>query len=327
MKKIVQTTLAATLTMALVACGGSSNDEVAVEPTTLDISGQAIKGTMANATVQLFAANDLTTPIATVQSDANGEYSFNIEDANGDPIVGAYVVRVTADEDTTMICDASACGDVARGETIPAADLVGVSLSSFTYSDGSSSSVDVDVNVLTSMATEILIAEATTVDFGNITPENAEALQEDASKLVLTTLGIDVEGTNLFTIDLIDASTYTAESQFNNDIDTLTLINASFSGFGDLSIGEQIEQTLTALNSVLSTIIETGEITDISQEDLTALENSIPLINQEVADIIAAILADTANEIEFTPLPTAIDLDVVIEAVASIEPGTGATGA
>lgn len=333
MKKIVQTTLAASITLALAACGSSSSSDNdggtdPVTPSTLEFTGQAIKGTLANALVEIFSADNLETPIATTQTDENGDYSIEITDESGEPIVGAYVVNVTADEDTTMICDASVCGDVVRGETIPAEALVGLTLSTVAYSN-EEGSVNADVNALTSMAATTLLSSVASnenLDLSAITAEDFAALQTGASQLVLEALGLDQETTNLFAIDIIDATEFSAETPLSDESNTLSLINASFSGLGgDKTISEQLDETLDALDEILIHFVEEGEVSEVDTGSVSTINNLLTALNQAVADINAEVAADTGIVLNITPLPTEIDLDAIDEAADAVT-GTGATG-
>ena len=91
--------------MALTACHNDSKtttpdpEPTPVVPTELDISGGAVKGSLALATVNVYAASDTekTTVLATAQTDASGDYTVKVVDATGAAITGAFIVEVVAD--------------------------------------------------------------------------------------------------------------------------------------------------------------------------------------------------------------------------------------
>jgi hypothetical protein len=56
-----------------------------------------------------------------------------------------------------MTCDTKVCGEVVRGGVVPASQLVGLELSTMSNSDGSGS-ISAEVNALTTLATEIILA-------------------------------------------------------------------------------------------------------------------------------------------------------------------------
>jgi hypothetical protein len=137
----------------------ASNQAPPVPPTpsTLDVSGSGIKGLLANALVEVFDSSDVETALANTQTDENGDYTLSLTDASGEAITGTFFVRVSADEDTTMTCDTKVCGEVVRGGVVPASQLVGLELSTMSNSDGSGS-ISAEVNALTTLATEIILA-------------------------------------------------------------------------------------------------------------------------------------------------------------------------
>lgn len=124
MKKILRTTLAVSIALALTAC---NNGDKYVEPATMDIMGSAVKGSLRSATVLIYRATDTTfaTPLTTepedIQTKGDGSYEATVVDASGNAIVGALVVKIIADDNTEMRCDAAVeCADgTPRGEWIP----------------------------------------------------------------------------------------------------------------------------------------------------------------------------------------------------------------
>jgi hypothetical protein len=341
MKKIVRTALAASITLALTACHNGSKtvtpdpDPTPVVPTTMDISGSAVKGSLALATVNVYNASDAAraTVLATAQTDAAGDYEVQVVDASGAAIMGTFVVEILADDDTTMICDATMCGEVARGESIPATELVGLSLSTITYSDGTA--INADVNSLTTLATDTILfaagIEGSAIDLADISATDFLAMQNDSSAIVGAILGVDLSATNLFAIDIVDASKG-GVSATDAITATLTLINASLSSL-DVADGSTLAASINAyINAV-------NEITDIllvdAEADLGSGDSAAALaivnatqakISDEVKMISARITTETSVVIPAEELPTEVDEDALGDIIGDITDGTGGTG-
>ena len=339
MKKIVRTALAASIALALTACHNGSNtvtpDPEPVVPTTMDISGSAVKGSLALATVNVYNASDAekATILATAQTDAAGDYEVQVVDASGAPIMGTFVVEVVADEDTTMICDATMCGDVARGESIPATELVGLSLSTIAYSDGSA--IDADVNSLTTLATDTILfsasVEGSAIDLADISATDFLQLQNDSSAIVGAILGVDLSATNLFAIDIVDAS-QGAVSSTDPIAATLTLVNASLSSL-DVADGStlaaSINDYINAVNEITDILLVDPEA-DLGSGDsaaaLATVNATQAQISDEVTMISAEITTETGVEIPAEELPTEVDEDALGDIIGDITNGTGGTG-
>lgn len=352
MKKIFRTALAATVGLTLAACGGSDkkDPEVVVvpppTPTTLDITGQAVKGTFAGALVEVFNANDLTIAIGSAaQTDATGNYTVTITDEEGNPIVGAYVVKVSADDDSTMVCDALTCGDLAQGDLIPAVDLTGLTLSSFTYSDGTGN-IEANVNAITTMTTDAILSAAVAnenLDLSDVTQETVTSLQSGASQVVGSLLNIDLSQANIYNVNIVDASVAANVATDDAIAATLTLINASFSGLdtnavagrtnpsysnrtADQGLGFFIAQYLTTIKEVIQVLIVPGATIDsVSTDKLAIINNTQSQFSTLVADLANDIAMTTGNSLEVTQLLTSVDLQQVIDNAGAIN-GTGGTG-
>jgi len=353
MKKIFRTALAASIGLTLVACGGSDNKDPIpdpipdpITPTSMDITGQAIKGTFAGALVEVFNANDLTTAIGSAaQTDETGSFTVTITDAAGEPIVGAYVVQVTADDDSTMICDASVCGDVVRGALIPATDITGVTLSTFTYSDGTGN-IEADVNALTTMATDTLLAAASAnenIDLATVNAAQVASLQLGASQVVGSMLGLDLSVTNIYNVAIIDATTFTAETTQDTTTSTLTFINASFSGLdntvgtGQSNSGYMHSAAAEGLGAVIAKYLSTfkeivellvvpdADMNSVTPDQLAVINGTQEQFNTLVADIVSKVNSDTGLTLQVEEVITNVSLEIIIEVIAEIEAGTGGT--
>lgn len=332
MKKIVRTTLAVSIALALTACNNDNNDPT---PTTLDISGAAIKGTLAAATVNVYAASDAerATVLATAQTDANGDYSVQVIDATGAEIMGTFVVEVVADEDTTMICDATMCGDVARGESIPAAELEGLSLSTITYSDGNA--ISADVNSLTTMATDTILSsaaiEGSAIDLASISAADFLEVQNDTSEIIGAILGVDLSATNIFAIDIVDASVSADVSVEDSITATLTLINASLTSLDvadGSTLSDAINDYVNAVETVTAALLVDADVDlgTANSEALATINATQAQISDEVTMISAEITTDTGVEVPTEEVPTELDEEALGETVGEIIDGTGGTG-
>jgi len=346
MKRIVQTTLAASIALALTAChnhGTTTPAEPAPEPappvpTTLTLKGAAVKGTLIGATVELFMANDLTTALGdAVQTGTDGTYEISYTDTDGEQIVGAFVVKVSADDDTTMTCDAAvSCNGVDRGQPIPATDLVGLSLSSFTFADNEATEVaEVNVNSLSTMATDAIISSAgvdgSAIDLSNVDADRAYNLQVAGSEVVGALIGVDLSGVDLFAVAIPDASVATDISTTSSIAATLTLINGSLSNIDvatDSTIGASLTDYFTVVETIMTATFEEKDLGAHFSEEMAAIN----LVQAEVATESAAILTEVnldlpADEkVEAEVIPTEIDPDEVTKVVGEIVVGTGGTG-
>lgn len=89
----------------MTACGGGGDKKNAASPGSGTLSGSSTKGIIRNGVItvsQFDAAGDQVT-IGTGRTTADGRYSLSYADYNG----GLVLVCVTADAQTTVVCDAS----------------------------------------------------------------------------------------------------------------------------------------------------------------------------------------------------------------------------
>jgi hypothetical protein len=338
MKNLLKSTLVVAVTVGLSACGNDDYKppEGPVVPTTLDLTGSIVKGSLISAKVQVYRASDtlFTTPLTTdpvdVQTDDKGDYILQVVDATGDPIKGAFLIEVEADEDTTMICDAIKCGTLDRGDIIPATELTGLSLSTFSYSDGEA--IKADVNSLTTMATDTILASAalngSAIDLANVSAADVVGFQKDASVIIGAILGVDLSESNLFTIDIVDASVSASVSTTDSVAATLTLINASLSSL-DVAAGSTLSAEITAYVNAVKTV--TGELLADPEAVLTpaalvTINNTQAKIAVQVADLAIEVGMDTGVDVPTKVVPTTVDTDALSDTIGDIIKGTGATG-
>jgi hypothetical protein len=342
MNKIMLTTVAAAISLTLSACYQDDGTVLAPNqappvpptPSTLDVSGSGIKGVLANALVEVFDSSDLETALANTQTDENGDYTLSLTDASGEAITGTFFVNVSADEDTTMICDATVCGDVVRGGVVPASQLAGLKLSTMSNSDGSGT-ISAEVNALTTLATETILAvieDDADIDLSD--PEIFEAFQVDASRVIGATLGLDLSETNIFDVVIVDASVSANVSTDDMVAATLTLINGSLSGLEpgtDETLADAIETYITAVKLVTKAIINNpGAALDADTVAAMASINAVQAqVSQAIIDLASVISGDTGNAVGIVNIPDVINPDDIAASVDlddEITGGTGGTG-
>ena len=160
--------------------GETALNDVPVTPdtTSADLAGVAIKGTLADAVVsvqQLSGAN--VTIDEGVRTGSDGSIAVAVAGDPGFGIDGAMKVSASADNSTTMVCDAAACGSFATGDILTGADLGGVVLSTLAYvsvpfastADGTADA-DFNINALTTLATRLLESRPYCVVLASICP-------------------------------------------------------------------------------------------------------------------------------------------------------------
>tara|TARA_B110000114_G_scaffold128483_1_gene134551 strand:+ start:89 stop:1234 length:1146 start_codon:yes stop_codon:yes gene_type:complete len=380
MRKTSSTTLALALALFITACSDNPNNTPDIplpepEPVAVEISGSIDKGALRFATVLIYRASDfdfesplLTVP-ADVQTDENGDYSATVLNNANQPIQGVLVVRVTTNEDSVMVCDAPvSCGDTPRGELIQPAQLVGLSLNTITQStidaDGNGVPVTADVNAITTLATDVVIAQVKVIpdlDIDNLASDGVVALQKNASAVVGQILGVDLSETNIYEIKISDATDTQAmdaavaeagEDAVNTN--ALTLINASLADLPNEEDPDVPAQNLSFGNTLNSFVNNFKVITTIVVEATSAEENitialtDVPVDVREkvaatqikVADNTTllketinteAVLAGLELDIDVPQLPTIVDNQTIAEVELEDVPEdvvvTGGTGA
>ncbi|MFT7006545.1 MAG: hypothetical protein ACJAXJ_001053 [Colwellia sp.] len=366
MKNLLKSTLVVAVAVGLSACG--NDDYVApVEPTiptTLDLTGSIVKGSLISAKVQIYRASDtaFTTPLTTdpidVQTDENGDYTATVVDASGNAIVGSLVVNITTDDDTQMRCDAAvACADgTLRGNLIPTSEIAGLSLSTITLAtvdaSGASVPIDADANTFTTMATDAVLAQVTAnpnIKIDTLGASGFAALQKNASVVVGTLLGVDLSTTSVFDIKIVDSTDTDAFTAAATDAgngasltNTLTLINSSFAAITG-EAGSTISDTINSYVQKVAVVSATAAVAIANEEDVTAAlaGNAVAQaafaavtgfqteISDKVAETKAAVEVESNTVIASDDVPTIIADDVLSGIVLDdvpLDSITGATG-
>lgn len=226
MNKLNKTKVPAAMLLAmstLYGCGsGSDPDPTNVPPqaavnttTSADVVGTATKGTLRNASVTLSQLNGADISITSDdQTDATGAVNLAVQARDGFGINSAMTVTVTADGDTSMMCDAPSCAGVNMGEALSGAPLTGTQLKSLTFlsvpfgnSADSTADATFTANSLTTIATTLIqsaVAEGTNIGVLQL----FDIARVEYSEITLKALGVFSPGANVFEMPLISAESY-----------------------------------------------------------------------------------------------------------------------
>lgn len=225
-----------TLTYTATDAAGNVSTEirtvtVLAPPVPTTVTGQAVKGVLANAKVTVYKFNENGEAVALdpatelqdgeVTTDGSGNYSFVVLNYDG-PIKIVLSPKVADGNDpannTKMICDAPAgCGDTAFGDEIDlsladtAFELAAISV----IDSESAGVVKMNVSALTHLAAELIEADDAGVTAGTVTEQSAK---------VASTFGIEGDITQLEATVTTDAEAVAGED--NEDELRLGLINA-----------------------------------------------------------------------------------------------------
>ncbi|WNC71166.1 hypothetical protein RGQ13_13680 [Thalassotalea psychrophila] len=317
--------------LTLTGCDLFDNDsDDSPSGTLATFSGNALKGVLANADVNLYHYTDITNAVLSTTTDENGDYELSglLDDA------GVYLISVTANDNTTMLCDVENCGTadapIAFGETVPSASLAGVELSNVTYVDDAEEAVTVNaqVNAVTSIATELYVSnlETTNPDLGAITADDFTASQTAVTKTVAAIFGVEVTAhTNVFTLELPNL----------NDPEETAAADASESGFAIINAAVTTSTSDNIAESI-ATIVETAVVltetdssdpayqeaasawedvqADVMAEAVVVSQNPEITLSEEAAEAVTEI-EDAANE--------GVDLEEIEDAVEDAEDTVG----
>ncbi|NQZ80417.1 MAG: discoidin domain-containing protein [Colwellia sp.] len=221
---ITKTSLAVLLAMStLIGCGGADTPDPEKIPeraaineiTSADISGAAILGTLNNADVSVMQLNGSAITITSDnQTNSDGAVSLIVE---ADPSYGIdtmYKIVVTAQSNTSMMCDAISCAGTPLGKSFSGSPLTGSTLSSLTYvevpyassADGTADAT-FQANALTTIATA-LVEKAVAGGKNVSVRELYELTLAEFSAITLKAIGVFSPGTNVFELPLISAESY-----------------------------------------------------------------------------------------------------------------------
>ena len=212
--------LPALLAGLLAGCGGSGGDndpdpkDVPFTPTSTsaDVGGSAVKGSLAGASVTV---EPLKRVLLTLKSggmtDQNGDMLLEVVSAPGFGLDTMFKVTVTADHDSTMVCDAAMCGTVTLGETVTGDQIDGTTLTTLGYvsvpynstADGTADT-EIQATALSTIATSMI--ETAIADGRNVTSADLLALaQAEYSSRLLRAVGWDTTSANVFSMPIVSA--------------------------------------------------------------------------------------------------------------------------
>ncbi len=306
---------------SLYGCGGGAGEAdptdipKQLETTAADIAGSAVKGTLRNAKVSVSQLNGSAITMGSGDRTGNdGKISFSVTGKEGFGINSMFKVDVSADGQSSMVCDTVSCSGVEMGAVLSGAALAGATFSTLTYvqvpyASKADSTVDArfQANALTTIATKLVAADVAGGRNVSVRQLYEMALAANSATL-LKALGVAVKA-NVFTTDLLSAEAYekfvTGESCDEEtkvckdtlvaaDLIKLSLVNAAFA---HLAEGETFA-TFSAEVVAAIALAQTGDVTALTpvRERLLATIAALPylaklgLTAEQVVDVKLAFL-------------------------------------
>ncbi|WP_206483048.1 discoidin domain-containing protein [Thalassotalea sp. G2M2-11] len=283
------------ITSVLSACGGGDNDpdanDIPVTPvtTSAELAGSVVKGNLSGAAITVEALNGSTlTPTGQVLTDSNGQYFVELTSQPGFGINSLVKLTVSADANTSMICDATSCGDANLGDSISGELIAGTELTtlgqlSVDYGNHADGNADgqMQANVLTTLATELI--EQAMLDGRNVsTPELLSLAQAEYSSLLLRALGWQTNNTNVFTTPVVSAE------HVENFV---TGSECQTTEQGDEQCSDIMAEETVIKLSLLNAAFAQFESTSTQQAHLQAAREYLALAIDGDADALAALRA------------------------------------
>ncbi|MBX2858370.1 MAG: hypothetical protein KTR17_06885, partial [Cellvibrionaceae bacterium] len=289
------------------------------EPNSVSMSGVAAKGLILGGVVNVYPIVDgrvgSEALAASVVTEDDGSYSLTIADYDGGPVV----VRVTADQDTQMICDlSSGCGNGSSfGDTIALSDS-DFKLDAIIPGAEGGTFESVNVSVLTNTAATTALNEL--AEAQDVSQVNLANLIADANSRVANRFGLLGD---LYSIPLIDVTNPANLVGVDSRIIEFAFINtavvqAILQGNGDFSIAQ-------AANQFVAQYAANGGLADREATDTTAV--SLAEILAEVSRILevvqTAIENDPSVAVDLSQLAVSIRNDRELAEMGSTEPSNG----
>lgn len=241
-----------------------------IEPVTksITIGGEATKGALVGADVYACIVKSACTGadvntiegsvgfVGKAETGAEGQYTLNITNENA--FGKAVVVRIIANSNTQMDCDAyddagnEDCSDV----TLDGTELKTITVAPTPAADGTAQIVDVDASVLSTLATELIESDEDLTD--TIDASALATKAKNKSKAIATLLKITIDDDVDFT-KLKVASAKPGNAKFaalNDKQKDLAKINASFA---KLAPGQNLGTELKSAVSTVRAIVKGGQ--------------------------------------------------------------------
>lgn len=260
--------LAIASSIALVGCSGSSSsgggDPVTMDPSSQSVSGTAVKGVLKSARVTVYElddSGDRIGEVGTATTNDDGEYEADLNDSYQGGLLEIEVTSVPGQ--TRMVCDASACGTVKKGDDFELPD--GFKLSAIAVKDEGSDKVSAPVTAWSTMATnraKQLVREGKTV-------QEASRRASDEVSLVA---GFDVSRTTAKDINNLDGAT---EEEAQAAAMNAVIAEAVFTG-GKSDASDFVER----LESI-SKVLDDGALNDGDGELKTALADATVKVSKD----------------------------------------------
>lgn len=267
--------LAVASTFTLVGCSNSSSSGSGQEsdPTAQTVSGAAVKGVLKSAQVKAYELSDSGDQIREVGSaitNSDGEYELELTDAYAGGLLEIEVTPIPGQ--TKMVCDASACGTVQKGQDLelPA----GFKLNAITSKPSGSATISAPVTAWSSMAANR--ARVLAADGKSISDSSRQAVAE-----VNQVAGFDVSRTSAKSVTNIASATSeeqqsaamnaaVAELIFSGGGDLADALNRFSEALNDGKIDADDSFTAATLSAAVKTVVETNSgFDDTAQDSLT----------------------------------------------------------
>ena len=245
MKTIQQRQLLCALAAALAVLTGCDsgdtpdvNNAPAPVSTSAEVSASAVKGILTGGTVTVSALNGTAVNSTAAQTDSSGMATTTLTSAPGYAFSAVHKLSVTANADSSMLCDLSLCGETVLGSAVSADALGAVTLTNLFWlkaplgaaADGTADAT-VQVNALTTFASQLL--EAAIAGGRNVSAlATLEPAQLEYSAQLLRILGVDMPAVNLMQQPLQSADNAENFSQSSNQLIRLSFVNAAFAHIG-----------------------------------------------------------------------------------------------
>lgn len=333
----------------LYGCGGGAGEvspddvPVVLDFTYADIKGSAVKGTLSNAAVSVSQLNGApVTMQAADRTDASGNISFSVQSKEGFGLNSMFKIEVSADDQSSMICDAASCAGVPLGGSLKGAGLSGSKFSTLAYvavpyANASDAVADASfqATALTTMATDMVAADVAGGRNVSVRVLYEMALADNSQRL-LRALGVSTKA-NVFQTNLVSAEAYenfvTGEDcedvpavdadgnpvldeqgqpvleevctdvLVSNDVIKLSLINAAFA---NITEGESLNGLMSEVVTAIA-IADEGDVTVLKplRERILASVSKVPYLAQlsmTAEDVVDLALAFVDAESSTVPV-------------------------